>query len=275
MSNRNNKKPTELVKEQLEKGSNKRFMKCSFYCLIFSLLITAGAFAMPSHRASKKPICVLIVTGMDHPAHDWRKTTEALKGELTKDLRMKVEVLEDPYRLDSVELKRYDVVFLNFNNWQKPDPGAKAEENLKQFVARGGGLVLMHFACGAFGNWSEFPNLAGRVWDRKNTHDPLGYFRVELVNKLHPVTSGMESYDTDDELYICLTGDKPVELLAEARSKITGYSHPMAFVFTYGKGRVFHTTLGHNAYAIHVAGTAELIRHGVIWAARQSVVPLK
>lgn len=41
----------------------------------------------------------------------------------------------------------------------------------------------------------------------------------------------------------------------------------MAFVLDYGKGRVFHTPLGHDARAIRIPGTAELIRRGTAWAA--------
>ena len=229
--------------------------------------------AVLSLRAAEQPIRVLIVTGMDHPAHNWRQTTPALKEELARDPRIKVDVLEDPYKLESTELKQYDVVFLHFNNWQKPDPNDKAKENLKQFVDRGGGLVLMHFACGAFGEWKEFENLAGRVWDRKNSHDPRGPFRVEVVNPKHPITQQMKSFDTDDELYICLSGDHPVELLSKARSKKTGQNHPMAFTLEYGKGRIFHTPLGHDARAIQMPGTAELLRRGVVWAAGRSVSP--
>ncbi|MEW6301932.1 MAG: ThuA domain-containing protein [Verrucomicrobiota bacterium] len=160
-----------------------------------------------------------------------------------------------------------DVVFLHFNNWQKPDPGPKAQENLRGFVERGGGLAVLHFACGAFSNWTAYPKLAGKVWDRKNTHDPRGPFTVRITNHEHPVTRGLKDFDTDDELYTCLTGDQPVELLAVARSKVKGSDQPMAFTHTCGKGRVFHTPLGHDARAIHSPGTAELIRRGVAWAA--------
>ena len=129
----------------------------------------------------------------------------------------------------------------------------------------------MHFASGGFRNWDEFPRLAGKVWDGKNTHDPRGPFLVEIVDTLHPITKGIKSYETDDELYICLTGNQPVHILAKARSKVTGRYHPMAFVHTYKKGRVFHTTLGHDARAIQIPGTGKLIRNGVIWAAGGSI----
>lgn len=241
-------------------------------CLLFALL-ASNAFPTTLTQAAESPIRILIVTGMDHPAHKWQETTPAWREELLKDLRMQVDVIEDPYALESANLRPYNVVFLHFNNWQKPDPGEKAKENLRHFVAEGGGLTLVHFACGAFGSWPEFVNLAGKVWDKKNAHDPRGIFRVELTSIQHPITQGMESFDTDDELYIGLAGDQPVMLLAGARSKRTDSNHPMAFVFNYGKGRVFHTPLGHDARAIHFTGTAELVRRGVAWAAGRSVLP--
>ncbi|MBX3252972.1 MAG: ThuA domain-containing protein [Chitinophagaceae bacterium] len=218
-------------------------------------------------------IRVLIVTGTDIEAHNWRETTIAAMEELSKDPRIKADTLTDIYKLGLTDLSRYDVLYLNFNNWGKPDPDAQAENNLKQYVARGGGLVVVHFASGSFETWPEYVKLAGKVWDRKNTHDPRGAFKVEIADSLHPITKGMTSYDTDDELYICLTGNEPVHLLARAKSVVTGKYHPMAFTLAYKKGRIFHTALGHDARAIHVAGTAELIRRGVAWAAGRPVTP--
>ena len=71
----------------------------------------------------------------------------------------------------------------------------------------------------------------------------------------------------DDELFFELQGEASIRVLAQAHSKVTGQDHPMVFVLQRGKGRVFHTTLGHDAKAIEIPGAAELIRRGVIWAA--------
>ena len=43
----------------------------------------------------------------------------------------------------------------------------------------------------------------------------------------------------------------------------------MAFVYDYGKGRVFQTVLGHAAESIRVAPTAALVCRGAAWAARR------
>ena len=48
-------------------------------------------------------------------------------------------------------------------------------------------------------------------------------------------------------------GETPVHLLAKARSRKTNSDHPMAFTLTYGKGRVFHTPLGHDVRSIRDA----------------------
>jgi len=222
----------------------------------------------PADVKPKVIVNALIVTGVDHPAHNWRETTPALVKLLEADKRISVRVVEDPHMLDSQALHRYDVIILHFMNWETPSPGWLARENIKNFVSRGRGLVVLHFACGAWQDWSEYVELAGRVWDPKlRPHDPRGKFKVEIVNPNHPITAGMQSFETDDELYTCLSGERPVELLAVARSKVDGLTHPIAFVHRYRYGRIFHCTLGHDAKALSIPQVGELLRRGVLWAA--------
>jgi len=217
---------------------------------------------------------VLIVTGIDHPAHNWRQTAPALAETLRKDRRLKPRVVEDPHFLDSSAVHRYDVVVLHFMSWEQPTPGPKAQANLRRFVQDGKGLFVIHFGCGAFRDWPEFRNLAGRIWDPKaRAHDPRGPFRVNITDVASPITQGLAPFETEDELYTCLTGDRPVDMLATARSKVDGKIYPMAFTFNYGKGRVFHSALGHDVKAISNPGAAELFRRGCAWAAGLPPVP--
>jgi type 1 glutamine amidotransferase len=210
----------------------------------------------------------LIVTGQDYPGHKWRETTPALADALSGDPRMDLTVVEDPHFLDSSALHRYDLVVLHFMNWEQPAPGEKARSNLAEFVRDGKGLFLLHFACGAFQDWPEFRNLGGRVWDpAMRGHDPFGSFQVEITGLDHPITKGLSSFTTTDELYTCLTGDLPVEILATARSSVDGKDYLMAFSFRYGEGRVVHSPLGHDAQAIRNPHVAELLRRGAAWAA--------
>ena len=215
---------------------------------------------------------VLLVTGIDYPGHPWRETAPILKERLEQDSRLKVRIIEDPNALASPQLKDWDVVILHFMDWEVPGPGPAAQRNLQQFVSGGKGLMLTHFACGAWdGNqWPDFHKLAGRVWDPKlRGHDPHGTFTVEIADADHPVMKGLKPFETVDELYTCLTGEVPIHVLAQARSKVDGQDYPMAFVLDYGKGRVFHTVLGHDARAYASPVVGELLRRGCAWTAKR------
>lgn len=248
------------------------------------LALMAGLFqgfaqtpdALATHKAR-----ILLVTGIDYPSHHWKQTTPVLKEALEQDSRLEVFVVEDPAFLDSSAIERYDLILLHFQNWETKGPGEKARENLRRFVQNGKGLALVHFASGAWHDeWPEFANLAGRVWIGPNygpgqrPHDPYGPFRVEIVKPEHPVVRGMEDFDTQDELYTSLIGEHPIQVVAQAKSKVDGRYYPMAFVSNYGKGRTFHCTLGHDAKALSVPAVQELYRRGCAWAAGLEPVAL-
>lgn len=230
--------------------------------------IVAVSLLLPGAEAGKpeSPVRLLLVTGVD-PAHNWRATTPALRAALEQGGRIEVRVVEDPEFLASPAIFQYDVVLLHFMNDKPLKHAQQVQHNLASFVREGKGLVVFHFACGALEGWDEFARLAGRIWDRKRTHDPRGRFLVRIVDQQHPITRGLKDFEADDELYFCLTGDAAVQLLAVARSKVTKQDEPMALVLEYGKGRVFNTPLGHDAKAIAMPGVAELLRRGCLWAA--------
>jgi type 1 glutamine amidotransferase len=249
------------------------------------LLIIAAmflAFGLRSESADQVTLAktpppkarILIVTGIDYPGHHWRETAPVLAGALRADSRLEVFTLEDPAFLDSVALGSYDALVLHFQNWEQPAPGEKARENLRRFVGDGKGLVLVHFACGAWHNeWPEFEKIAGRVWfgpnpgPGKQQHDPYGPFQVEIVQPQHPVVRGLQNFETHDELYTCLSGDYPIQVVAQARSKQDGKYYPIAFVSKYAQGRTFHCVLGHDVKALSTPAVQELYRRGCAWAA--------
>jgi len=239
-----------------------------------AVMSSSWAYAAPAAAPAATPekTRILLVTGVDYPGHHWRETAPVLAEALNKDARLEVFRVDDPAFLDSPAINKYDLILLHFQNWQEPGPGERARENLRRFVEGGKGVALVHFACGAwFGEWPEFSNIAGRAWGGPGPgvrqHDPHGPFRVELVKPESPMLRGMTDFDTEDELYTCLVGDHPIEVLAQAKSKVDGKYYPMAFVSRYGQGRTFHCTLGHDAKALSVPAVQELYRRGCAWAA--------
>ena len=238
--------------------------------LLAAPLIRAADVAVKANAGAEKK--VLIVTGNDIPGHKWRETTPVLTAALAQDKRMEVSVTEDSRLLASPDLGKYDTIVLHYQNHNVAAPDG-ALVNLKRAVEGGKGLVMAHFACGAFVDWrtktvaADFAAIAGRVWYPKlRGHDPHGVFRVRIADRGHAITKGMEDFETTDELYTCLTGSAAIQVLATARSKVDGKDYPMAFVLAPGKGRTFHCVLGHDVKALGGA-VGDLYRRGTAWAA--------
>ncbi len=236
--------------------------------LIFILLlvgIVQGCLANPQSAAKSKRL--LILTGEDYPGHKWQQTAPILKSIYVSDSRFHVDMVEDLGQLQAINLKQYDAVVMHFKNYDPNVPGRQAFDNLTRFVRDGGGLVLVHFACGAFQEFKDdFTQLAGRAWNPKlRGHDPFGEFTVNIIDQKHPITTGMKDFAITDELYTCLDGDVPIKVLASAISKVDKKVYPMAFVLKHGKGKVFHCVLGHDVNALSNQGAAELFRRGTAW----------
>lgn len=230
-------------------------------CVLAGMALAEGRSEAPNKK-------VLIVTGIDYPGHKWEQTAPILAKAIAADKRLSVTVTEEPNDLAKESLGDYDVIVLHFMDWEVPDPGPKARANLQRVVREGKGLVLVHFACGAFQEWLDFVKLAGRVWDPKlRGHDPHGKFTVKITDSKHPAMKGMKDFETVDELYTCLTGETPIKVLATARSKVDGKDYPMAFVLDYGKGRVYHNVLGHDVQALANPDVGRLFRNACAWTA--------
>lgn len=212
---------------------------------------------------------VLIGTGDEYPAHLWRETAPELAEILREDPRLEVSITESPGIYASPLMDQYDATVLHFKDYEKRMPlDDVVWSGLQNFVDAGKGLVVVHFACGAFQEWPGFVDVAGRVWNPDfRGHDPYQPFQVSITDGWHPITQGMKHFDTDDELYTCLDGDTPIQVLCESTSSEDKKVYPMGFVVTESKGRVFHSPLGHDVNAFQATGTRQLYRQATVWAA--------
>jgi uncharacterized protein len=212
---------------------------------------------------------ILLITGEDYKGHKWQLTAPALHDELAKDARFAVDRVDDLATLKTLKLDDYAAIVMHFKNYDPEVPGRAGYDSLASFVEKGGGLVLVHFACGAFQEFKdEFVKVGGRVWNPKmRGHDPFGTFAVEVLKPDHPALAGLKDFETTDELYTCLDGETPIEVLATAVSKVDKKVYPMVFVLSHGKGRVFHSPLGHDVAALRNEPVAELFRRGTAWVA--------
>lgn len=242
--------------------------------LSLSLLLTAACSAVDEAPAPEVPVRVLIVTGEEHGGHVWQETAPRLEAILEGDARLEVDRLEDLSLLANTDLAPYAAVMMHFKNHSPESPGRAGFDHLASYVDGGGGLVLVHFACGAFEEFrDDFEDLVGRVWfgleppEGRHQHDPYGEFTVRIADAAHPITADLEEFVTADELYSCLIGAPPVHVVADAVSTVDGRAYPMALTKDTGAGRVFLCTLGHDLRALEAGGVGELYRRGTAWAA--------
>jgi len=232
------------------------------------LLIAVATLAiLTSVHAAK--IQVLLITGDDVKAHPWKETSVETKRILESSGKFDVALVEGVKALEDAEnLKKYDVIYYHMYNASTPTASDTGKANLLNFVREGKGFVVCHLASASFKEWDEFKKLCGRYWVmKKSGHGPRSVFKVKIADKDNPITKGLDDFEQDDELYAKLQGDDPICVLATADSDWSKATEPMVFTLSYGKGRVFHHTFGHDVKALRTPAVQTLIQRGTEWAA--------
>jgi len=143
-------------------------------------------------------------------------------------------------------------------------PSEEEQRTLRQWVEDGGRWLALHATSAAIELQPDglvdtppvFPLLAETLGNRFVSHPPLGSFRVEVSDPSHPVTQGIEPFETEDELYLC-EYHGPLTPLLEACYGGTprGYvarewpeeRRVIAYIKELGRGGVLYLTLGHCA----------------------------
>jgi len=238
------------------------------------LCVVALSFCIAGEGARRPgPIRVLLITGDDVSAHPWREISETTREVLVASKKFDVRVCEDPLILESATaLKAYDVIVFTIYSQRVPAIPEQAQANLLSFVKDGKGFFVQHLATASFPKWEEFGKLCGRKWIMGTSgHGPRAVFEAKVVNKEHPITAGMESFQTDDELYAKLQGAGEINVLIEADSDWSKKTEPLIFTLNYGKGRTVHNAFGHDRKALMNPSVQKIIVRGVEWAATGKV----
>ena len=150
----------------------------------------------------------------------------------------------------------------------------KAEaENLTQAVEGGVGLAGHHGGMSdAFRDSVDYQFMVGGQWVAHpgNIID----YTVEVADPLDPIMAGIKSFPYTSEQYY-MHVDPSNHVLATTTFSgahapwIEGVKMPVVWKRQHGKGRVFHSTLGHQAKEFDVQEMASIMRRGMNWAARE------
>lgn len=166
-------------------------------------------------------------------------------------------ITDDLDELNPANLARADVILNYTSELEATDQQMAA---LLGAVRGGIGYVGLHGATATFRGRADYHELIGSWFNR---HDPIKRFRVE-VDASHPVSAGVASFETEDELYELRDVLPDCQVLAQAEG------WPQLYLRQYGAGRVAYIAPGHDRRTLALPEYAQLVRQAIAWAARQT-----
>ena len=146
------------------------------------------------------------------------------------------------------------------------------EKGLLDAVRSGVGLAGWHGGLSdSFRNNTEYQFMVGGAW----AAHPGGVidYTVNVVSHDDPITRGLKDFRMHSEQYYMLV-DPNSEVLATTTFSgahapwIDGAVMPVAWKKLYGRGRVFHLSVGHVAADFSVPEARTIMQRGLLWAAR-------
>ncbi|MDR0757648.1 MAG: ThuA domain-containing protein [Tannerella sp.] len=273
----------------------------------FFALLSAALFV--TCLSAKQPIKTLLITGQNN--HNWQVSHVVIKQTLENSGLFTVDFAVSPSRGEDMsgfvlDFKPYDLVVVDYNGAPWPE---ETNRRFIEFTRGGGGIVIYHAADNAFSKWPEYNQICALGgWEGRNEESgPWVYWKDgklikdtspgnggshgrqhEYVlngrNQSHPVTKGLPARwrHAQDELYDRMRGPGDIDALlytaySDPSTNGSGREEPLVFTVKFGKGRIFHTMLGHagptveDNRAMQCTGFQVLLLRGAEWAATGKV----
>ena len=178
------------------------------------------------------------------------------------------------------KLKKFDALYLNNTVGEVfPDPEIRA--SLLRFVREGGGLAAHHGSSHAGQDWPEFSDMLGaRGGTHKTDHETVA---IRLDDPASPINASFhgKGFEFNDEFYrfpagppysrenlhVLLSFDVAKTNMNQspacAACLRADNDYPISWIRSYGKGRVFYLSLGHNPWIFMTPAFFEHVLAGI------------
>jgi type 1 glutamine amidotransferase len=242
-------------------------------CVTLSCCPAQLAFAQ---KAAPDGAKVFLLSGGRRQHHGYRDQALYLSSALENTGRFQVTIGEDAAILETPAMLKYDLIIVNADRRDDEFKFTKSQqEAIFDFVRNGHGYVSIHAADNAAKDWlPAWREMLGGVFAHVGLPDGKtrkGTYTVKIVDTASPITRGLRDFVLKDELYYNVQMQPDVQPLATIEYQ--GVAWPVAWTRTFGKGRVFHTVLGHRDFGpdkddpVRDPNLTRLIIQGVEWVA--------
>lgn len=276
-------------------------------CEIFILKFIENCMKIKGGTTMNK-IKVLLVTGKVTTEHNYPKMNEKIRLMLESTGRFTVRIIEEFNGVTERTVEGYDLIFLNYDGKDTPTSKyerweAGAEKVFFDFVRKGKGIFIHHSAV-----WldDDMPDDYKKMWgyyltspeSRKNPCDDV---MVSVRKAEDPIMSGLDDFMVvGDDFFAGVLkqeGTKP-EVLSAVYDDVSMYKkagwpaphhpvlipdgklenmrgvetwQPVVWKNTFGEGRVFVCSLGHDIDTYRRINYLTLFVRGAEWAATGKV----
>ena len=213
-----------------------------------------------------------LITWGGWPGHEPDKVAAIFQAMLD-DAGMDVTLTDSLACFDEAEgLRDYDLIV---PVWTMSELSREAAVNVSEAVSRGTGLAGCHGGmCDAFRANVLWQFMTGANWVSHPGGDGVNY-TVRVTDPEHELVAGIGDFEVSTEQYYLHT-DPANHVLATTRFPTVTWYHspngpvdmPVAWTRRWGLGRVYYNALGHKASVIAAGPAHEMLRRGLLWAAK-------
>ncbi|MGE0407477.1 MAG: ThuA domain-containing protein, partial [Candidatus Korobacteraceae bacterium] len=246
--------------------------------------VTAAVPAKASAKPKKLRKLLVVDLNGNHPSTAsanfalklWAERTQAFTPVFSNDF----DNLKYP------KIRDYDAVFFNNTMVFLTIPDHEVREGLLRFIREGGGFAAYHASIATSPNWDDYTDLIGvrlagssippaAIPPKVDADHQKGVVRID--DPRSPLTSALrgKNFEWEDEYYTThkFSRDKvhvlfsldPAKMVPEmcgTCQRMKG-DVPLAWIRSYGKGRVFYTPLGHHGTYFQSPELSQVMLDGI------------
>jgi len=164
---------------------------------------------------------------------------------------------------ENIDNWKYDVIVF-YNAYQKITD--RQQQNLLKLTDKGVGIAVLHHACIAYKDWTEYARITGVAQEVLGNKMAVK-FRVHVADPRHPITQGIQDYELTDETFSGLRIDPLNHVLLTTNEPSN--SKTIAWTRTYRNSRVFYIQSGHDNSAFSNPAYKTIVQRAVRWVGGQ------